>query len=205
MALEYRRRGRKNLGQEGQSRLDDSPRGGGRPRPSQGIVDSNPSSTYFNITDIPSYLGTGKNTIRLLGSSLLRKNVTPKTINPNIVIIFPYAHDVIPKSLGLEPIKPDSFNTGANRKIIITERIGDTIKVHFFFENNDNNTNTGTAKIWGLDSTSKKSTPVPILNPLMLGLIFSPIIEPIELINSAGCPMLIQGKKNPMIINILET
>ena len=74
MALEYRRRGRKNLGQEGQSRLDDSPRGGGRPRPSQGIVDSNPSSTYFNITDIPSYLGTGKNTIRLLGSSLLRRN-----------------------------------------------------------------------------------------------------------------------------------
>jgi len=55
MALEYRRRGRKNLGQEGQSRLDDSPRGGGRPRPSQGIVDSSPSSTYFNITDIPSY------------------------------------------------------------------------------------------------------------------------------------------------------
>ena len=74
MALEYRRRGRKNLGQEGQSRLDDSPRGGGRPRPSQGIVDSSPSSTYFNITDIPSYLGTGKNTIRLLGSSLLRRN-----------------------------------------------------------------------------------------------------------------------------------
>ena len=92
MALEYRRRGKRNKSQnesradfafapgttggpaDSGPRGDDSPSDGGRPRPSQGIVDSNPSSTYFNITDIPSYLGTGKNTIRLLGSSLLRRN-----------------------------------------------------------------------------------------------------------------------------------
>ena len=40
---------------------------------------------------------------------------------------FPYAQDVIPKSSGLEPIKPDSLNTGENNKIIITERSGKTI------------------------------------------------------------------------------
>ena len=62
--------------QEGQSRLDDSPRGGGRRSGHhKGIVIQYPSSTYFNITDIPSYLGTGKNTIRLLGFFFIKKKL----------------------------------------------------------------------------------------------------------------------------------
>tara|TARA_R100001509_G_scaffold69024_1_gene38298 strand:+ start:40 stop:9621 length:9582 start_codon:yes stop_codon:yes gene_type:complete len=42
--------------------------------PKQVIQDTEPTSRYFNITEIPSYLGEGKNTIRLMGSVQLKKN-----------------------------------------------------------------------------------------------------------------------------------
>ena len=38
------------------------------------IKDESPASRYFNITEIPDYLGVGKNTIRLMGSVELKKN-----------------------------------------------------------------------------------------------------------------------------------
>ena len=42
--------------------------------PKEVIQDTEPTSRYFNITEIPSYLGEGKNTIRLMGSVQLKKN-----------------------------------------------------------------------------------------------------------------------------------
>ena len=99
MALEYRRRGKRNLGKntprpkgrgvddsgispnisapssnDGTANIRKSPPRKGQLPPSTPIIDNDPSSTYFNITDIPSFLGTGKNTIRLIGSSLLKRN-----------------------------------------------------------------------------------------------------------------------------------
>ena len=97
MALEYRRRGKRNLGKgrmfdrEGAKEVNNprefrelprSGRGSGIGRGGRGgdlgmgivINDTDPNSTFFRITEFPEYLGVGKNTIRLLGSNLLKKN-----------------------------------------------------------------------------------------------------------------------------------
>ena len=49
MALEYKRRGKQNLDRIRPDIVDDSPN----------------SENYFNIVEIPPYLGPGKNSIRI--------------------------------------------------------------------------------------------------------------------------------------------
>ena len=71
MAIPFKRRGRKNL-----DKAFSSKRGikGESNSISRVIKDESPASRYFNITEIPDYLGVGKNTIRLMGSVELKKN-----------------------------------------------------------------------------------------------------------------------------------
>ena len=89
MAIPFRRRSKKNLNRKfpsrpvstnGKVRANDSlsaaPTGPQQFSPAKPpvIEDTNPTSTYFNITEIPQYLGAGKNTIRLTGSNNLKRN-----------------------------------------------------------------------------------------------------------------------------------
>ena len=71
MAIPFKRRGKKNL-----DKAFSSKRGsiGESSSISKVIKDESPASRYFNITEIPDYLGVGKNTIRLMGSVELKKN-----------------------------------------------------------------------------------------------------------------------------------
>ena len=71
MAIPFKRRGRKNLDKAFSSKRG---RRGETSSISRVIKDESPASRYFNITEIPDYLGVGKNTIRLMGSVELKKN-----------------------------------------------------------------------------------------------------------------------------------
>ena len=81
MAIPFRRRGKKNLNKQFAPRTSASlrdARSGPTPRFSPAkppvVEDTNPTSTFFNVTEVPEFFGSGKNTIRLTGSNSLKRN-----------------------------------------------------------------------------------------------------------------------------------